>query len=97
MPDESKLRRDAETGERARRLVEDPLLASLFDQLEAGYVRHWTFRTAVDDTAGRERLWQAVQIITRVREHLKILAADGRLAETQLAELAQGALVKPRA
>lgn len=96
MVDELKERKALEVGARAQQLLDNPLLVDIFETLEAEYIKKWTYGMTVADTAGRERLWQAVQVVTRVREHLKILAADGRLSAAQLADLAQGAIIKPK-
>jgi hypothetical protein len=39
------------------------------------------------DTEGRERLWQAVQIVGKVKGHLNHVLASGRLAAASLNEL----------
>ena len=44
--------------------------------------------TPARDTEGREKLWQAVQIVGKVKSHLEAVAANGRLAERQIAEIA---------
>lgn len=90
MSDELKLRKDAERAARATRLIDDPLLTEIFTGLEAEYVDFWRGKTAIADVDGRERLWQAVQIIGKVRNQLKTIAADGRMAERELQKLAQG-------
>ncbi len=39
------------------------------------------------DTAGRERLWQAVNVLGKVRDHLSRVVADGNLAQRELTDL----------
>lgn len=90
MSDELKLRKDAERGSRAQSLLDSELIAEAFENLEAEYVKHWRSSTALNDVQGRDRLWQAVQILGKVRSHLEMVAADGRMAATELSRLAQG-------
>ena len=39
------------------------------------------------NAAGRERLWQAVNVLGKVKDHLTRVVADGRLAQRQLSDL----------
>ena len=90
MSDELKLRKDAERGAQAQNLLENGLIAEAFDTLETEYIKHWRSSTVLNDVQGRERLWQAVQILGKVRTHLEMVAAGGRMAATELSRLAQG-------
>lgn len=91
MIDELKARKEAARGAQAQSLLDSDLLKEAFEGLEAEYIRFWREGTSINDTQGRERLWQAVQIVGKVRSHLTQIAADGRVAETELRALAQGA------
>jgi len=93
---EDKLRRDIVRGARASALLADELLVEAFSRLEAEYIAAWRI-TPARDTDARERLWQAVNIVGKVREHIARVAADGKLAQRQLDELVtQGAAATPR-
>jgi hypothetical protein len=37
--------------------------------------------------AGREWLWQVVNVLGKVKDHLARMVADGKLAQRQLSEL----------
>ena len=87
MADEIALNRAAERGARAQRLLEDDLLAEAFATLDAEYTKAWR-TTAARDTDARERLWQAVQIVAKVRDHLASVASGGKLARRELDDLA---------
>ena len=39
---------------------------------------------------GREKLWMAVQVVRKVKQHFGSLVNDGRLAQHQLQELGRG-------
>jgi hypothetical protein len=84
MSDEQKLHEDISAGTRAADALET--MGSALDALEAEYVAGWR-NTAARDTDARERLWQAVQIVGKVRTHLSKVAADGKLAEREVNEI----------
>ncbi|MFN5456187.1 hypothetical protein, partial [Bradyrhizobium sp.] len=65
----------------------DELLASAFDALEASYSSAWR-QTSIDDVAGREKLFLAINIVGKVRDHLGAVLANGKLAQAELKELA---------
>lgn len=73
-------------GARAQELVRNELLAEAFAKLEADYVTAWKSWAAADSD-GRERLWLAVNVLGKVRDHLNTVIADGRLAQRQLQDL----------
>ena len=60
-----------------------------FATLKAEYVSAWE-ATSLRDADGRERLWQAVQIVGKVESHLKQLVANGRVAQGDIARLRSG-------
>jgi hypothetical protein len=86
--DEIALNRAAERAARAETLLRDELLAEAFDILDQEYVKAWRATAARDDDA-RERLWQAVQIVAKVRDHLASAVANGKLAQRELNDLAE--------
>lgn len=88
MADELALNRAAERAARADALLRDELLQEAFATLERDYVKAWR-ETAARDTDARERLWQAVQLVAKVRDHLAGIVAGGNLARRELADLAQ--------
>ena len=70
----------------AKTLLENALLQEAFKTLEDDYTAAWKTWPAAD-TAGRERLWQAVNVLGKVRDHLARVVADGRLAQRELNDL----------
>jgi len=86
--DEHKLIRDAGRASRATSLLNDELLVEAFATLEAAYIKAWRESgTAPTATHGRERLWQAVNLIGKVQEHLRIIIENGKLARHELNEI----------
>jgi hypothetical protein len=84
---EDKLQEAIGRAARAQRLVEDALLAEAFDALDRDYVKAWR-ESHARDTDARERLWQAVQIVAKVRSHLSTVVNHGKLAQRELDDLA---------
>lgn len=88
MSDECKLDLAAARAVRAQALLEDELLIDAFRELEEGYTAAWRAST-VDDVGGREKLFLAVNIVGKVRDHLIAAVTNGKLARAELKELAQ--------
>lgn len=61
-------------------------MKDIFTRLEADYIAGWRNKSA-GDTDARERLWLAVQVIGVVRDHLIIVANNGKLARAELDRL----------
>jgi hypothetical protein len=83
---EDKLQTSISRGARAEALIKNELLQEAFKKLEDDYVAAWKTWPAAD-AGGRERLWQAVNVLGKVKDHLARMAADGKLARRQLSEL----------
>ncbi|MGA2289864.1 hypothetical protein [Bradyrhizobium sp.] len=95
MTDEDTLSQAASEGARARQLLENDLLAEAFKGLEESYTAAWR-STTIDDVAAREKLFLAISIVGKVRDHLTAIVTNGRLAETELRQLAETAERKRR-
>lgn len=87
---QDKLAQDAARAARAQSLLGNELLSEAFEALEAAYTAAWR-ATTVNDAAGREKLYLAVNIVGKVQEHLTTIVNDGKLAASQLRDLAQTA------
>lgn len=74
-------------GKRAELLLKDELLTECFTEIEKTYIEGWK-RTPVRDTELRERFWQGVQVVGKVREHLIMVANNGKLEQRELDDLA---------
>jgi hypothetical protein len=83
---EDKLQASMTRGARAEALLKNELLQETFVTLERDYIEAWKTSSA-RDTDGRERLWQAVNVVGKVRDHLVKVANDGKLARRHLNEL----------
>src|SRR4029079_12915398 len=95
MADESALEQAKARAVRAEALLDDELLDEAFTTLEKSYVSAWR-ATTIDDASGREKLFLAINILGKVRDHLAGVLANGRLAQAELKELPQVAERKKR-
>ena len=82
--DEHKANLIRERGLRAEELLNNSLLQEVFSYLETEYLSAWR-KTRVMDTQAREKLWQAVQIVGLVQDHLGKFVRDGKIATRDLA------------
>jgi len=97
--DDRKLLIERDRGQKAEALLENPLLREAFDAMEATYIEAWksngatlTGDSAIPhrlDAAGRDRLWQMVQVVGKVRSHIEAMVNDGKVAGAILAQSAQ--------
>jgi hypothetical protein len=88
MSDEHKLNADIARQARAQALIGDELLQEAFVRLEERYIEEWRV-TQFRDTDARERLWQAINVLRKVKDHLGRIVSDGRLAQRAIDELVQ--------
>jgi hypothetical protein len=86
MADEFKLHHETNRGARAEALLRNDLLAEAFATIDREYVRAWRL-THINDVNARERLFQAVQSVVKVKDHLVKVVNDGKLAQRELEEL----------
>lgn len=68
--------------------AENEGLYAVLDDLTATYIDAWQ-NTRLADQDGRERLWQAVQIVGKVKTHINVVIAGGKVAERDIAEIRQ--------
>lgn len=90
------LEQDVARGHRAKALLSDSLLTEAFDTLRAEYLKAWE-ATRYNDTDGRERLWQAIQIVGKVRAQLNSYVNDGTLAQVEIDRASYGLRDRPAA
>jgi hypothetical protein len=88
MTEASKLERQIERRARAEVLMRDKMLAEAFTALEAAYYEGWK-NSKPAETAARERLWQAAQIVPIVRAHLALAIENGKVAQAEIDEVAR--------
>jgi hypothetical protein len=90
MIDESKLDQATAKAVRAQELLDNELLIEAFRGLEDSYTAAWR-ATRIDDVAAREKLFLAINVVGKVRDHLTGILTNGKLAQAELKELVQTA------
>ena len=80
---------DIARGRRAEQLLQDEMRKGAFEMLKAEFRKGWEV-SGPRDTEGRERLWQALQIIGKVETHLANVMANGTIAQHELSRLTRG-------
>lgn len=74
---------DARRGVEAKELLDNPVLVSAFDALEAQYLKAWRESKPADQEE-RERLWLAVGILNEIKRHLRIVVENGVVANREI-------------
>ncbi|MDE5451320.1 hypothetical protein GWE18_00320 [Bradyrhizobium sp. CSA112] len=92
---EGKLSQAAAKAVRAQNLLDNELLAEAFKGLEDSYTAAWR-ATTIEDVSGREKLFLAINIVGKVRDHLTAVVNNGKLAAAELKQLAETAERKKR-
>jgi hypothetical protein len=90
LTDEFALTRATERASQAQRLLDDPMLAESFTGLEDAYTAAWR-ATTIEDVSGREKLFLAINVVGKVRDHLTAIVSNGKLAAKELKDLADTA------
>jgi hypothetical protein len=90
MTDESKLDQAVGVAARAEALLDNELLQEAFAGLEDSYTAAWR-ATAIDEVGAREKLFLAINIVGKVRNHLTAIVTNGKLARAELKEIALAA------
>jgi hypothetical protein len=95
MTDETTLTKATERAAQAQRLLDDKMLTESFKGLEEAYTAAWR-ATTIDDVSGREKLFLAINVVGKVRDHLTSIVNDGKLAQAELKDLRETAERKRR-
>ncbi len=86
MADEIKLRHALERAAQAEVLKRNELLQEAFAYLEKRYIEEWAMSQFRDHEA-RERLWMAVNVNRKYKDHLQAVISNGVLAQAELNQL----------
>jgi hypothetical protein len=93
--DDDKLSQAAGKALRAKNLLENELLVEAFKTLEDSYTAAWR-ATTIEDVSSREKLFLAINVVGKVRDHLTTAVVNGKLAAAELKQLADTAERKKR-
>ena len=95
MTDQIALQKAVNRAQQARTLLESDLLKDAFRGLEEAYTAAWR-ATTIDDVSGREKLFLAINVIGKVRDHLSGIVSNGSVAEAEIKDLRETAERKKR-
>ena len=71
---------------RADALRRDEVLTEGFDALESAYIQAWRL-THPHDHQAREKLYIAVNVIGKLKDHLHAVITNGKIADAELQDL----------
>ena len=74
---------DSGKGMQAKELLENPIMAEAFVELERRYMEAWR-QSKPADQEERERLWLAVGILGEIKRHLRIVVDTGAMAKRDI-------------
>lgn len=82
---EDKAIKDSTRAARAEALLNDEIFNEAFTKLEAEYYSAWRSTGAAEsETFKRERLWQAINLLGKVKDHIKHVIENGKMAKAHL-------------
>lgn len=86
MADDDRLHKARIDGSHAQTLLNDELLQAAFASLEEAYAKK-LLSTTVEQTQAREVLYQAHRVVGQVKNHLRSVLDNGKLANAELDNL----------
>jgi hypothetical protein len=72
-------------GERARQLMNEPLIKEALEEIERAIIQNWE-QCPAKDIELREKLWMMYGVSKKFRSYLQSTMESGELASLQLAE-----------
>ena len=81
--EQGKLQQEVSQSNKAKQLLDNPLLKEALDELKKLYAES-LFNTGAKETETREKLWLAYNIVGKVEQHIQEISDTGKLAKKQL-------------
>jgi len=81
-----KTEKQIQQGQRAKQLLDDPLLKEAFEYLTEQYKTE-IFNTSYNDHDQRQVLWMAYNMLDKIKGHLVSVMETGKLASSELENL----------
>jgi CTP:phosphocholine cytidylyltransferase-like protein len=82
----SNLDKQIQQGQKAKQLLNDPLLKEAFEYLAEQY-KSEIFNTSYNDHDQRQVLWMAYNMLDKIKGHLVSVMETGKLASSELENL----------
>lgn len=95
MTDEDQLERAMSRAARAQSLIDSEILQEAFKALEDGYTQAWR-STSIDQVQAREKLFLAINIVGKVKDHLHLVIDGGKMAAAEVRKINETAERKKR-
>jgi len=80
---ESEEKKEIRDAERAKEILEDPLLQDTLDKMEAEYITKWK-NSQTGEKEERDILWQLVWAIREFQSHLSVIMQRGEFHKDRL-------------
>lgn len=93
MTDESKARTQMDRGERANRILAEPLVKEAFDKIRAEIIEAWE-NSAADDERGRHNAYLLQRLLRNFESHFKQIVRTGEAAKRELLEIEKESKLK---
>lgn len=81
-----KTEKQIQQGQKAKQLLDDPLLKEAFEYLTEQYKTE-IFNTSYNDHDQRQVLWMAYNMLDKIKGHLVSVMETGKLASSELENL----------
>ncbi len=81
-----KIEKQIQQGQKAKQLLDDPLLKEAFEYLTEQY-KSEIFNTSYNDHDQRQVLWMAYNMLDKIKGHLVSVMETGKLASSELENL----------
>lgn len=78
MSDDLRLHQSVGSGARAQAALDDPAIVDAFERLHRSYYKAWLNSASPE---ARERLFIATTVVTQVREELRRMVDEGKVAQ----------------
>ena len=69
--------------QRAKELMDDPLIQQTFETMEQKYIAAWK-DSDLEDSKGREILWQLIWAIGQVKSHFSVIMDKGEFHKSTI-------------
>ena len=89
MSDDEANAHDLQRANQAQLILENPMLTETFTEQKRQLLEYWEKQTKSHETAERERLWQAYQIVGMLEAHFKSIVSNGRMAAAHVKLIAK--------
>ena len=79
----SEVDQELKDAKRAEELLNDPLIHQTFETMEEKYIDAWK-DSDLEDSKGREILWQLIWAIGQVKSHFTVIMEKGEFHKSQI-------------